>query len=135
MTLKQICKERHLSVRELAQICEMPYSTMNDIINGKRDILDLPLRTCLKITKALKIDLDQLMASDPLEELRLKGINVYVKNQSYFYVPEDDHEEGPIRICKVNQLNTFFLEDMIESKQLEIKRREEAEKAWTLITS
>ena len=134
MTLKELCKSRHLTVKKLANICDMPYSTMNDITNGKRDILDLPLRTCLKITYALGISLDQLIASDPLEELRSKGFNVYVKNHNYFFIP-DDPETEPIRICKVNQLNTYFLEDMIRSKQLEMARRKEAEKAWTLISS
>ena len=133
MTLKELCKEKHLKVKDLADICDMPYSTMNDITNGKRDILDVSLRTCLKITNALGISLDQLIASDPLERLRSKGVNVYVRNHNYCYIPEDE-KASPIRICKVNQLNTFFLEDMIKSKQLEIERRKEAEKAWTHIS-
>ena len=114
MTLKERCKMKQLSVKGLAAVCQMPYSTMNDIVNGKRDILDIPLRTCIKITNALGISLDELIDSDPLEELRSKGINIYVRNQSYCYVPDGD-QERPIRICKVNRINTFFLAPIVKS--------------------
>ena len=38
MDLKKLLKEKNLTSRQLSDLCQIPYSTVNDIINGKRNL-------------------------------------------------------------------------------------------------
>lgn len=135
MTLKELCKQKKVSIKELSLKCNLPYSTMNDIINGKKEILNVSLGICLKIASALQISIDELVSINPLGFLQTQDFSVYVKNQSYYINVHTEDTNDVSKICKVNALNTHFIGDMVNAKMQAVYRKEKAEKAWKQITT
>lgn len=61
MNIKVYLKERHISVREMASITSIPYSTLNDIVNEKVNLEECQYKTLKKIAVFLKINMDDLV--------------------------------------------------------------------------
>lgn len=61
MNIKAYLKENHISVREMAMITSIPYSTLNDIINEKVNLEECQYKTLKKIAIFLKISIEDLV--------------------------------------------------------------------------
>ena len=68
MDLKKLLKEKNLTSRQLSDLCQIPYSTVNDIINGKRNLAKCTAETVWKLAKQL--DLSSVPGLLPLYNLR-----------------------------------------------------------------
>ena len=75
MDLKKLLKEKNLTSRQLSDLCQIPYSTVNDIINGKRNLAKCTAETVWKLAKQL----------DEEEFSRMQGL-LY---KNVYGVPED----------------------------------------------
>lgn len=61
MKIKVYLKENHISVREMAAVTSIPYSTLNDIVNEKVNLEECQYKTLKKIAVFLKISIDDLV--------------------------------------------------------------------------
>lgn len=61
MKIKAYLKENHISVREMAAVTSIPYSTLNDIVNEKVNLEECQYKTLKKIAVFLKISIDDLV--------------------------------------------------------------------------
>lgn len=61
MNIKLYLKERHISIREMASITSIPYSTLNDIVNRKVNLEDCQYKTLKKIAVFLNLSIDDLV--------------------------------------------------------------------------
>lgn len=70
---KEYLKERKLSVYKLSEISNVPYTTLNELINGKKSIEDCKIKTIENIAKALNCSIETLLNL-------LNGKNIVILN-------------------------------------------------------
>lgn len=61
MNIRVYLKENHISIREMAAITSIPYSTLNDIVNEKVNLEECQYKTLKKIAVFLKVSIDDLV--------------------------------------------------------------------------
>ena len=62
MTLDELMKEKHITKYRLAKESEIPYTTIGDICSGKTDLRKCSAETVYKLSKALGITMEELLA-------------------------------------------------------------------------
>lgn len=67
MTVSQIAEQRNLTKYRLSKLSEVPYTTINDICNGKAELKKCSAETVYKIARALNTTVEELLA-DSFEE-------------------------------------------------------------------
>lgn len=61
MNIKVYLKTNNISIREMSAITSIPYSTLNDIVNGKVSVDECQYKTLKKIAVFLKVSIDDLV--------------------------------------------------------------------------
>ena len=61
MNIKLYLKEKDISIREMSTVTSIPYSTLNDIVNGKVNLEECQYKTLKKIAVFLKVNIDDLV--------------------------------------------------------------------------
>ncbi len=127
-----------ISVYKMAKDINEPYSSINDIVNGKRDIDDCPVRVLKKISSYLCLSMEEVYKVCSLsfeiyaEAYDVKGI-VYVKSKSYFLKFNYKEEKYDFRICKVLKNTTMFIEELAKYKmETIIKHKSLEEYLWNI---
>ena len=59
MKFKQLLKQNHLSIYMLARKANIPYMTINDLVNGRTNFANMSLKNAIAISKVLKMDVFQ----------------------------------------------------------------------------
>ncbi len=109
-------KEKNISVKDLSNTTGIPYSTLNDIVNGKTEIGRVRFEYVKKLAAALDMSLDDFDEMFSKKDIiaGVPGIRILVRNKNYYYVCEE--KEEPIYLCKVNELNTRYLDFIVKSR-------------------
>ncbi len=124
--MKDLCGKK-IKCKEMSDTTGIPYSTLNDIINGKTDPGQMRFSYAKKMADYLEITLDELyeeLTGKDQIELHIDGGEILVRNKSY-YLRCQAYAEKLIKLCKVNKTNTYFVRDLAQWKIEELK--EEAE--------
>ena len=58
--LKKYLKDNHISMYKLASISEVPYSTLNDLVNHKLPVENMKSGQLFALSKALGISMNEL---------------------------------------------------------------------------
>ena len=58
---KHFLIQNNISIYKLAELSKVPYSTLNELINGKKQICDCKIRTIENIANALNISIEMLL--------------------------------------------------------------------------
>lgn len=122
-TLKDHILEKKGSIKRCSIETQIPYSTLNDLCNGKTDIRRMQLGTVLRLAEAIALSLDDLVGICEQNKSDAFPDNIFVKNKGYYL----HHESRDYYVCKVNALNTEYLpifvkwiyEDIAENKESE----------------
>lgn len=61
MSLKSILNSKGMSQYKLSQLCNIPYTTINDIYNERTELMHCSAETVYKIAKALNLTVDYLL--------------------------------------------------------------------------
>ena len=62
MTIRDVLKDKKMSVYRLAKLSEVPYATVNDICNGKTKLEKCSAETVYRIANAMDISMEELLA-------------------------------------------------------------------------
>ena len=109
--LKTIIKNKGMSVRKLSIITDIPYSTLNDIVNDKVNMDNVRFGYVRKLADALDIDIGELAGeSDIIDSEKRYKISVY--NKSYYLVSAQI--KTPVYLCKVTSLSSRYIRDIAE---------------------
>ena len=114
----------------LAKQSGIAYSTLNDLANGRVDILNCKLALAVKLSRVLGISVDELC---DIAAINIKTyskeydvqINVTVRNKTFYaqFVHEGINEN--LELCPVDEDTSFFIEDIsrwtVEDKLLKKK--------------
>ena len=118
--VKDELKKRHISLKQIQRSSNIPYTTLNDIVNGRTNIDTTGVRVLVAFSDALGISLDEtygLFKENQLSEdcmIEIKGKIYYLKYHGKAY-----------KLCTVNEENTFYIREIAESAYEEIRSNEE----------
>lgn len=129
MELKNFLKKEGISVKSLSNKTKIPYSTLNDLINGKTNIDNMRFGFVRKIAAALSLDINNICEMCQNELPVLQDGVIFVKNKMYYlrYYSADDEKETAL--CKVTKDSSRFIKDIAEW-EMENIREEEMVKSW-----
>lgn len=116
MQLKYYLKEKNIKISDIARNCNIPYTTVNEIINGKIDIDRVQIGTGLKIAKACDLSFEEFYKACKASNTVpcIKNGKIIRKNKAYYLQYSLSDENGEIYLCKINKTNTHFVKDMAE---------------------
>ena len=97
----------------------IPYSTVNDLVNGKVDITNCKVSLLKRLSEQLGMSMDAMYSICSGEERRLEnryGYNytINVKNKSYYVEFMYDSKPVEIELCKVNRNTTYYIDEIAE---------------------
>ena len=133
--LKDYLKEKKISIYALAKKSEVPYSTLNDLCNGKVSIDNCKFGMVKKLADCLDLTLDEIV--ELANNRTFVHIDKYdmdaeilVKNKRYQVVFEYGGEPVNLDVCKVSENSSFYKDDITKwraESYLDEKRIEEYE--------
>ena len=134
MNIAEYCRARKITIKSVSDACGIPYSTANDIINGRISLEKTSYGSVKKIAEFLSVSLEELeeLASDRKWKRLYHPWDIIVKNKCY-YLKDVSGRYGEEKLCKVNPLNTVFVESMAQRRILEAERKERLEVIWRQI--
>ncbi len=83
--LRKYLIENNLSIYKLAELSKVPYSTLNELINGKKEICDCKIRTIENISKALNISIEVLLNMLTNKNISLSNSWEENKNKKFYF--------------------------------------------------
>ncbi len=115
--LKAHLKKRGISVYALAKETGVPYSTLNDLVNGKVRAENCKAGLLFSVSRALNITMDEAYQMCSREEQITRnsyGIetSIAVKNKSYYANFEYDGGPVEIRLCKISEDSSFYIDEI-----------------------
>lgn len=117
--LKGYLNEKNISVYSISKSMGIPYSTVNDLVNGKVDITNCKVSLLKRLSEQLGMSMDAMYSICSGEERRLEnryGYNytINVKNKSYYVEFMYDSKPVEIELCKVNRNTTYYIDEIAE---------------------
>ena len=59
--IRKILHEKNMSIYKLSEVSKVPYTTLNELINGKKSVHDCKIKTIESIAVALNITIENLL--------------------------------------------------------------------------
>ena len=115
--LKKYLKKRNISIYKFATDIQEPYSTINDIVNGKKSLDNCKFGLVKKMAEYLNLSLDELSELGNTsytiisEQINQKGI-LYVKGKKYCLEFSYLDKIYDMELCKVNENSRYFIKEI-----------------------
>ena len=132
--LKDYLKKKKISIYSLSKKTNIPYSTLNDLCNGKVEIDNCKVNLLMCLATTLNISAEKLYDICKSKDNTIniskynKQATIKVKNKKYYVECPNDNDLLNIEIFKVNQANTRFVKDaaqwLVEDKLAEKEMEE-----------
>ena len=115
--LKDYLNKNHMSVYSVSKAAGIPYSTMNDLVNGKVEISNCKVNLLKRLSDYLGRTMDELYSICSGESRLLKNsygcdYMINVKNKSYYVEFQYNSEPIEIELCKVNKDTTYYIDEI-----------------------
>ena len=127
MGIKQLIKSKKFDIKSLSAKAGIPYSTLNDFVNGKTSIYKMQFGYVKKLSELLGVTIEELEKSVNEEQIHSEYGDIIIKNKSYYLKYEQQRE--PIYLCKVNQFNKDYVQTLAEWEYA-YQKQSEAEEKW-----
>ena len=126
MELKKYLKDNKLKISEISRTSGLPYTTVNDLINGRTSIRKTSVDTALRLADALGISIDSLimLSSPPRIEAGKWTGKIKSSGKKYYLDFTDGDVSGEKYLCKANKTNSEFITTIATWKLEEIARKE-----------
>ncbi len=120
--IREYLEKRNLSIYRLSEMSEVPYTTINELVNKKKQICDCKIKTIENIAKALNISIETLL--NLLQGERKFISNSWENNRDKkFYFPiivENENYEcdriHPLMQRKINDIYYYVSNDNLIEK-------------------
>ncbi len=106
--LKELLRQKNLSIYKLGRISGIPYSTLNDIVNYKVDIANIRAGIVFKLAGILNISMDKLyeLCTNQIivysEGYSVKG-TVAIRNKKYILEFQYENRKFTDELCPVKK--------------------------------
>jgi len=81
MTIKDFFDRYHMSIRDFSKECDIPESTLGDILNGTSDIRHCQARTINKLADAFSMTMDDIMSLEPVFPMKMPNPSFGTKHE------------------------------------------------------
>ena len=122
-------RERKIKIKDIQRATDIPYTTLNDIANGRVDIMNVRLRYVTDIARFLGITIDGLV-QECAPAWKDDTSDIYISDGKY-YLDRGEWSDSPIYLCKVNKQNEKWVRHMADFRKSEAKLEKEKEK-WKI---
>ena len=102
MSLKSIIDSKKISQYKLSKMCQIPYTTINDIYNGRTNLMNCSAQTVYKIAEALDLTVDYLL------EDALRGSFELFKSNVCHKLKELTDINFVIDVLESNQIRRYY---------------------------
>ncbi len=126
MDLKKLIKSKQYDIKSLSIKTGIPYSTLNDFVNGKTSVYKMQYGYVKKISDILGISVDKLVKLSDSENISTYFGKIIVKNKSYYL--NLTGTDNLLYLCKVNSFNKDYVKTLAEWEYEYIKNKEKEEK-------
>ena len=136
--LKKMLQQKGISIYQLAKQSDLPYSTLNDIVNHKIAIENCKAQILYKLSKALDLSMEHLydLCSGNMtifvEPYNIQGF-ITVKNKLYSLEFEYKGQFVHMDLHKVNAITTFYIKEIAQWKIEKFVSEKEMEEKWNAI--
>jgi hypothetical protein len=105
----------------IAKESKVPYSTLNDLVNGKVRISECKAGMLHKLALTLGISMDELYSlaeggsGDEHEQVMTSygiPVNIRVRHKAYYIDFDYEGKQKVIELCKVSEASTFYVRDI-----------------------
>ena len=122
--MKSLLQQKGISIRQLSCLAKIPYSTLNDIVNGKTDIDNVRYGYVKSIAIALGLTIDETDALFDKSRVSTKDdrYEIITKNKSFYL--KSDLSEKPVYLCRNNRLNSEYIFCLAKWEFNEMKSKE-----------
>lgn len=132
--LRNYITENGWSIYSLARKSGIPYSTLNDIVNGKVVIDNCKVAIIRSLAESLDMSMDDVYRLCLPEQHRCRNqydieVDLTVQGKTYHAQFEYMGEFIDIPLCKVNEDTTFYIDDILKWRSEEYIRGRRME-AW-----
>lgn len=124
MTFKQYIKKQNYTTATIAKQTSIPYSTLNDIVNGKTDIDNVKFIYVRKIAGCLKISIEELFSLLKDNVPKLQEGDLLVVGKKYYIKYNNGEKEC---LCNVNRLNNKYIDVIAHRKIMQHQKKERFE--------
>ena len=123
--MKKLLQDKGITIRQLSSLTKIPYSTINDIVNGKTDINNVRYCYVKSIAAVLGMTTDELDTLFDRARLMAKDESYEVINKNKSFYLKSDLSDKPVYLCRNNRLNSEYISCLAEWEFNEMKRKEE----------
>lgn len=88
--LKDILEKRSISVYKLAKDCNLPYTTVNEIVLGKKKVKDCAIKTIMPICVYLRVPVYELYDTEEKKKIHTTWLNNKKKQYSFKVIVDTD---------------------------------------------
>ena len=115
--IKDYLKKQNISVYALSKESGIAYSTLNDLVNGKVPIDRCRVSLLRSLSSSLNLSMDEfyeICCSDSKCVSSSYNVEAGIRVRAKYYYAMFDYKEVPVelKLCKVNEDNTFYIEDI-----------------------
>lgn len=110
---KDYLKQKNISIYKLAEISNIPYTTLNELANGKKTVNDCKIKTIENLSKSLNISIETLLNILNNKSVVLSNSWEENKNKIFYFpiiVKNDNYECNrihPLMQKKVNEIYKY----------------------------
>lgn len=137
--LKDYLKKQNISIYSLSKDSGIPYSTLNDLANGKVDIDNCRVSILTKLSITLNLDLDNIYKLCVFkdnevydDEYKITG-KIITKNKDYYVGFLYDKKYTELRICTTRTENRDSIKIMALWTMQDYIKKKEMEKLYVLL--
>lgn len=111
--LKEYLKNINLSIYKLSEISNVPYTTINELVNGKKSIDDCKIKTIESIAKSLNLSIESLMKLIKNDNTNLSTSWIDNKDKKFYFpilIENCNYECNRIHPLKQRVINEIYNE-------------------------
>ncbi|MBR6384140.1 MAG: helix-turn-helix transcriptional regulator [Lachnospiraceae bacterium] len=127
MDIKNLIKSKKFDIKSLSEKSGIPYSTLNDFVNGKTSIYKMQYGYVKSISETLEIEIEELEEISEEEKIYSEYGEIIVKNKSFYL--KCPLQKEPRYLCKVNSFNKDYVQTLAEW-EYDYLQKCELEKQW-----
>ena len=136
--IKLLLMEKNMKISDLSKKSHVPYSTTNDIINGKVEIDRIQVGVLVRLAAACSMSLDEFYKAAK-ESSNLPVIEegrILLRNKRFYLEYDIDGEKGTQYIFKANRNTSRYVKEAAEwiiadiKEEIENKKQIEEMNAW-----
>ena len=104
MTFKELIKQKNITSYQLAKATDIPYTTINDLLNGKTCMGNIRLKHALAIASVLDVDINLLIGLDTIEVEEFR----YFRNNTLMELKRKGYQEFITWVISTRMIDYYY---------------------------